>query len=148
MYFLQSQAFGRGALKTLVKPIRLDYARGMTNRGEGAGSCDPASVWASVEESAFPLKPVWPVCSALCVIASRKSTYQFPFPGIFGGFWGTLHFPQTCADSPLLAAQPASCLRKFCQWPLAILYTPSLGCNITSLCCPRNPALSLLQPRL
>lgn len=57
MYFLQSQAFGRGPLKTLVKPIRLDYARGMTNR-EGAGSCDPASVWASVEESAFPLKPV------------------------------------------------------------------------------------------
>ena len=61
MYFLQSQAFpgvGVGPLKTLVKPIRLDYARGMTNREEGAGSCDPVSVWASVEESAFPLKPI------------------------------------------------------------------------------------------
>ena len=61
MYFLQSQAFpgvGGGPLKTLVKPIRLDYARGMTNREEGAGSCDPVSVWASVEESAFPLKPI------------------------------------------------------------------------------------------
>lgn len=57
MCFLQSRAFGRGPLKTLMKPIRLDYARGMTNR-EGAGSCDPGSVWASVEESAFPLKPI------------------------------------------------------------------------------------------